>query len=79
MIPRQPHYVVLLLSEKRLSIDKKCWLNFFIKSLCFYIQIINYRLALFCLDQASLLLKYEFRAEALDFPLVTRHKKESFL
>lgn len=61
------------------SIDKKCCLNVFIKYLCFYIQRINYRLALFCLDQASLLLKYEFRAEALDFPLVTRHKKESFL
>lgn len=43
------------------------------------IQRINYRLALFRLDQASLLLKYEFRAEALNFPLVTRHKKGSFL
>ncbi len=50
MIPRQPHYVVLLLSEKRLSIDKKMLVKlFFINSLCFYIQIINYRLALFLL------------------------------
>lgn len=29
MIPRQPHYVVLLLSEKRLSIDKKMLVKLF--------------------------------------------------
>jgi hypothetical protein len=59
--------------------DEKCCLNFFIKYLCFYIQRINYRPVLFLLNQASALLKYEFLGKALGCPLVTRHKKESFL